>query len=75
MNIYNISGKALPEVLREYLHDLDVPDGLNSLGFTDEDIPDLVAGALPQKRVLVISPIAADAEPIAEIYANSMKNY
>jgi hydroxyacid-oxoacid transhydrogenase len=62
-------------VLREYLHDLDVPDGLGALGFSDDDIPDLVAGALPQKRVLCIAPIDATAEPIAEIYANSMKNY
>ena len=65
----------MPDVLREYLHDLDVPDGLGALGYSDDDIPGLVAGALPQKRVLCISPIAATAEPIAEIYANSMKNY
>ncbi|XP_063683493.1 hydroxyacid-oxoacid transhydrogenase, mitochondrial-like [Bolinopsis microptera] len=69
------AGKALPDVLREYLHDLDVPDGLGALGYSDDDIPGLVAGALPQKRVLCISPIDATAEPIAEIYANSMKNY
>jgi len=68
-------GEALSDVLREYLHTLGVPDGLNALGYTDEDVPALVAGALPQKRVLCISPIDTSAEPLAEIYSNSMKNY
>lgn len=65
----------LSDVLREYLYDLDVPDGLNALGYTDDDIPALVKGALPQKRVLDLAPITPDAEPLAEIYAGSMKNY
>lgn len=69
------AGAVLSDVLREYLYDLGVPDGLHALGFNEDDIPDLVQGALPQKRVLDLSPVTTDAEPLAEIYANSMKNY
>ena len=36
--------------LREFLHTVGVPNGLAAFGYTASDIPDLVAGALPQAR-------------------------
>jgi len=69
------AGLAIAEVLTQYMYDLDVPDGLTALGFVEDQIPALVSGALPQKRVLDLAPITAAAEPLAEIYANSFKLY
>ena len=69
------AGQAISDVLKQYMYDLDVPDGLTELGFTEEQIPALVRGALPQKRVLDLAPISSAAEPLAEIYANSFKLY
>ena len=30
------------------MYDVEVPDGIGALGYTAEDIPELVEGALPQ---------------------------
>ena len=42
------AGKVVADVMREYMYDLDVDDGLLALGYTKDDIPDLVKGTLPQ---------------------------
>ena len=35
-------------VLRDYMRKMKIPDGLLELGYSKEDIPDLVKGAIPQ---------------------------
>ena len=43
--------------MAEFLNKLgDQPRGLKDLGFGKEHIEDLVEGALPQKRVLMLAP-------------------
>ena len=55
------AGKILADVAKQYLHDMDVDDGLKSLGFTPDHIPALVKGTLPQvshcsaKIILIIT--------------------
>ena len=44
------AGKLLAETLREFMYDLKVDDGLNAVGYTTSDIPELVKGALHQVR-------------------------
>lgn len=41
-------GLILADVLRRYMFDLKVDNGLDALGFSKEDIPALVEGTLPQ---------------------------
>ena len=48
-----LGGDSLPEMLRALMEDLGVPTGLGALGYTDDDIPALVEGALAQQRLLV----------------------
>jgi hydroxyacid-oxoacid transhydrogenase len=51
------AGDVLSEAISNFLSRLgDQPRGLKDLGFTAEHIDDLVEGALPQKRVLMLAP-------------------
>jgi len=50
-----------------------MPNGLRAVGYTPDDIPDLVRGALPQKRVLGNAPREIAAEDLASMYADAMR--
>ena len=52
-----------------------VPNGLNSLGYGSEDVPALVKGTLPQKRVTGLAPRPQSEEDLAGILENSMVVY
>ncbi|XP_043540976.1 hydroxyacid-oxoacid transhydrogenase, mitochondrial-like, partial [Chiloscyllium plagiosum] len=42
------AGLVLADTLRKFLFELKVEDGLTAVGYSKEDIPDLVKGTLPQ---------------------------
>lgn len=42
------AGLILSDVIRRYMSDLKIENGLAALGFTADDIGNLVQGALPQ---------------------------
>ena len=63
---------VLPEVLRKLMRDVDAPSGIAELGYTQEDIPDLVEGALKQQRLLVIAPRTPNADDLADILRASL---
>lgn len=69
------AGKILKDVLLKVMSDIGVPDGLRSLGFTEEDVPALVKGTLPQHRVTKLSPRPAGADELSELLTKSMKTY
>lgn len=50
------AGVWLADEIMELAAILDVPMGLRNLGYTEEDVPSLVEGTLPQHRVTKISP-------------------
>ncbi|OAL39444.1 hypothetical protein AYO20_01314 [Fonsecaea nubica] len=62
------AGEILGEALANFLAKLgDQPRGLRDLGFSRENIPGLVEGTLPQKRVLNLAPnLEEDMEPQRE---------
>lgn len=45
------AGPILGDRLRLIMQDLEVPDGLTSLGYTKDDIPNLVKGTMPQVQI------------------------
>lgn len=45
------AGPILGDHLRLIMQDLEVPDGLTSLGYTKDDIPNLVKGTMPQVQI------------------------
>lgn len=44
------AGLILADVVRTFMHDLGIENGLKDLGFTSDDIPSLVEGTLPQVK-------------------------
>ncbi|XP_057189457.1 hydroxyacid-oxoacid transhydrogenase, mitochondrial isoform X1 [Triplophysa rosa] len=69
------AGRLLADTLRMFLYDLDVEDGLSAIGYTEEDIPSLVKGTIPQERVTKLSPRAHSEEDLSDLFAASMKLY
>ena len=41
--------------------DVELPNGLAGVGYTTADVDDLVAGTLPQQRLLANAPCEVDA--------------
>ena len=67
------AGEILVQSLIGLMRNLDVPNGLLEMGFTEDDIPQLVEGTLPQHRVTKLSPRPAGAEDLAKLFMDSMK--
>ncbi len=67
--------ETLPDVLRDLMRDADAPSGVEELGYTEEDIPDLVQGALKQQRLLNIAPRDPGEDDLATIIRDSMRNW
>jgi hydroxyacid-oxoacid transhydrogenase len=65
--IENPGPDTLPDVLRELMRDVGAPNGIAALGYTEDDVPALVEGALKQQRLLVISPREVAAEDLGRI--------
>ncbi len=66
------SAETLPRVLTELMSDVGMPDGLGAVGYGSSDVPDLVAGALQQQRLLATAPRAADEDALAGIFEASL---
>jgi hydroxyacid-oxoacid transhydrogenase len=50
-----------------------MPNGLSAVGYTELDIPALVAGTLPQHRVTKLSPRPAGEAELTELFRASLK--
>ncbi|KZT12773.1 alcohol dehydrogenase [Laetiporus sulphureus 93-53] len=53
-------GAHLFEAIARFLDNLHVPRGLKAVGYKKEDVPKLVEGAIPQRRVLDLAPGIGD---------------
>ena len=63
---------ALPTVLRRIMTEVGVPSGLREVGFSEADIPNLVAGSMAQQRLLALAPVALDENELAVIFEESL---
>lgn len=66
------AGSLLADQIIKIMQQLDVPNGLSAVGYTDDDIPALVAGTLPQHRVTKLSPRPADADDLELLFKDAM---
>ena len=63
------------EAVVSLMMDLDLPSGLEEVGFTAEDIDGLSQGAMKIQRLLSCSPRRVTLEDVKKIYYQSMKNW
>jgi hydroxyacid-oxoacid transhydrogenase len=67
------AGAILSDAIRDFLLKLgDQPRGIKAIGYERSDIPDLVEGTLPQKRVLDLAPSPIVREDLQELFENAM---
>lgn len=69
------AGVVLANTLREYMQAMGVVDGLQEMGYDTSDVPNLVKGTLPQRRVTKLSPRSFTEEQLAGIFEDSMSVY
>ena len=65
-------GDILADAVTDLMRRLEIPNGLSAVGYTREDIPALVAGALPQDRVMKLSPRPIDEAALTQLFEDSM---
>ena len=66
------AGPVLAARIVALMKELDLPNGLKAVGFRKDDIPELVAGTLPQHRVTKLSPQPVGETELTELFQNSM---
>jgi hydroxyacid-oxoacid transhydrogenase len=66
------AGTILADRIIEFMRDLDIPNGLAAVGFTSDDIPGLVEGAVPQQRLTKLAPRPNDEEDLARLFEDAM---
>ena len=67
------AGTVLADTIIDLMRAVDMPAGLAAVGFTDERIPALVAGTLPQHRVTKLAPRAASETDLANLFADALR--
>jgi alcohol dehydrogenase class IV len=67
--------EQLPRVLIDLMRDIDIPNGIGAVGYTEDDVPDLVPGTMKQQRLLATCPRTPDEEDIARIFTHSIENW
>jgi alcohol dehydrogenase class IV len=63
-----LGGDDLATEMRALAKKIGAPLGLTGVGYTVADIPDLVAGTLPQQRLLANCPCDVDADCLTELF-------
>ncbi len=66
---------TLPDVLRQLMKDVEAPCGVAEFGYTENDIPALVEGAIKQQRLLAIAPKEVAEDDLRQIITASMTNW
>jgi hydroxyacid-oxoacid transhydrogenase len=66
------AAEFLPTVLADLMRDIDIPNGIGAVGFSEGDIPDLVDGTMKQQRLLATCPREVTEDDIAGIFTRSM---
>ena len=67
------AGDVLADAIIALLRRLGVPNGLGAIGYTAEDAPALAAGAIPQQRVIKLSPRPVEEGDLRQLFLDSMR--
>jgi hydroxyacid-oxoacid transhydrogenase len=71
----NEPSEQLPAALTHLMRDIGIPNGIGGVGYTEDDIPDLVPGTMKQQRLLATCPRPVTEDDIADIFAKSVTNW
>ena len=66
------AGPALGDRLVELMKATNMPNGLIGVGYEAADVPALVEGSLPQRRLLDNAPIEIDREVLTTLYEGAL---
>jgi hydroxyacid-oxoacid transhydrogenase len=64
---------TLPAVLADLMRDIGIPNGLGEVGYGEDDVDDLVEGAMKQQRLLATAPREVTEQDAAGILARSLE--
>jgi hydroxyacid-oxoacid transhydrogenase len=67
------AGEILADRVIHFMKLMKMPNGLSEVGYTEDDIPALVSGTMPQHRVTKLSPRAADQADLTSLFQQSMR--
>ena len=67
------AGDILANAIIDLMRRVDMPNGLNAVGFSSDDIDKLVEGTIPQHRVTKLSPRPAGPEDLKQLFLDSLK--
>ena len=66
------AGEILSTALTDLMRQAGLPNGLSAVGFGPEDVPELVAGTMPQHRVTKLCPRPFDEGDLEQLFLESM---
>ncbi len=66
------AGEILATALVDLMRRTGLPNGLSAVGFGAEDVPELVAGTMPQHRVTKLCPRPFDEGDLEQLFLESM---
>ena len=67
------AGDILADSIISLIKKIGIPNGLNGVGYSSNDIDDLVEGTMPQQRVISLSPRPVNKEDVRNLFTDSMK--
>jgi alcohol dehydrogenase class IV len=65
----------LPDAVIQLMKDIEIPNGLEAIGYSRSDIPQLVEGGWQQPRLLVGSPRPVSKQDLTRILEDSLRLY
>lgn len=65
-------GDGLARAVIDIMKRVQMPNGLKAVGFTEDDVDDLVKGTLPQERVTKLSPRPASEADLRNLFLDAM---
>jgi hydroxyacid-oxoacid transhydrogenase len=65
--------ERLPAALMALMRDVGIPNGIGGVGYGEDDVDDLVQGAMKQQRLLTIAPKPVTEDDVAGIFTRSLE--
>jgi len=66
-------GDLLADRIIAMMKETGLPNGIGGVGYSEEDIPNLVKGTLPQQRLLVMSPKSVAEPELTQLFKDAMR--